>query len=167
MNRSIYILIILLATALCCQGGTGLLQEYKRTGEVTLYDYYFHSCRASLVLGVDSTGVETPVLALTLEDDDFTMGWGDEVSFRMKDGSLVTLKCADDLRRGDVHWRRFKNGKIRYVTHYYYLQWEQLERLKEMECRTLVLKTRVHETKRNLKDVKSKFAKLYSDLTAK
>lgn len=162
----IYGVLVLVAYA-GGHAGTGLVQEYSRSSQETLYDYYFGSCKASMVMGVDSAGVETAVLALTLEEGDINVGWGDEVEFLLRDGSKVTLRCADKLRRGDVRWRRFKNANIRYITCYYHIRWEQLELLKEVDCRSITLKTTGRELKRNLKDVKGKITKMCNMLVSR
>ena len=152
----------LIAVGQCCHAGTGLLREYKRTSEVTLFDTYFTSCRCGLVAGVDSLGRDTYVVALTYEDA--APGTGEEVTFVMKNAGRVNLVAADRVRRGDIKRRRFKNGDITYVTRYYHIQWEDLLRLMEDDCRTLVLKTTGGELKYNIKDVKGVFNKLSNQL---
>lgn len=163
--RNIATAVTLIAGMQWCHAGTGLVVEYGRTSEVTLFDTYFTSCRCGLVAGIDSLGRDTYVVALTYED--VAPETGEEVTFVMKNAGRVNLVAVDRVRRGDIKRRRFKNADITYVTRYYHIQWEDLLRLMEDDCKTLVLKTTGGELKYNIKDVKGVFNKLSNQLKIK
>lgn len=147
--------------------GTGLLHEYDRSSQVVLYDNYFNSCTCALVAGVDSTGVDTYRLALTLEEGNIDIRQGMELNIKFRNGYVMKLLCAANAGRGDVRYKRFKDCKVRYVTVYYCVNSEQLVRLMEEEAFQIVMFTTRGTVERKLNKVKNKLTKIYNELIIK
>ncbi len=164
MRRRVLCYLLVIAAWLGCHAGTGLVRVDSRTPAVPLYDNYFHSCQVALLNGVDSAGVATYAIALTFDEGDVSVAMGDEVTFKLRDGQTVVLHTADRTRSSDIHWRRFKNDKVKLVTVYCHITWEQLARMLETDSYSFSLKTSRNDFSRNIKDVKKILNGLYKQL---
>lgn len=161
------LLAMMLFSWIDCAAGTGLMREDYRTGQFTLYDNYFRSCKCSLVRGVDSAGVDVVLIALTLDEPELYVDACEEVTFVLRNAGRVNMHRVDKVRRGDVRYRRFKNVQLRYVTLYFIITWSQLEQLVVEESKVLILKIAGKEYRQNLKDVKHNIEKLHKELIDK
>ncbi len=157
--------LAMLIVSLAVVAGTGLLRVTVRTQQVPVYDNYFNSCRAALVVGEDNMGEQAMRLALTIEEEGLDIDQDDEVTLGLLNGTKVTLRCVDGVRRGDVHLRRLPQADIRLVTVYFAIQPHQLAQLLESDCRSITFKTQSGEVRRPVKNLKPRISQLVNTLT--
>jgi len=140
--------------------------RYVCSSDAIFYDNFFHTARFAVAANADSQGVLTFQLQVTYDEGWLEVEQGDTLELVLRGGSRVILTTDRAVSRGDMVKRHYLDHNDYYVTCYYPLTVNDIQRLCQVRTTKITVRVRNYTFDRRIDHFQDRFTRLFTAIYA-